>query len=119
MLHVGFEIGDQTVESDDRVRVVDLPVVEVASVVHRGSMEDVEPVYETLVRWIEDSGYHLAGRSRELYHEWHDDDAVSNVTEVQMSPSRNDARVGPQALLPVVARQRVTGPRSLAYRAGS
>ena len=84
VLHAGFDIGDQTVESDDRVRVVDLPVVEVASVVHRGSMENVEPVYEALVRWIEDSGYHLAGRSRELYHEWHDDDAASNVTEVQM-----------------------------------
>src|SRR6476646_10537437 len=34
VLHAGFDIGDQSVESDDQVRVVDLPVVDVASVVH-------------------------------------------------------------------------------------
>jgi hypothetical protein len=39
---------------------------------------------ESLVRWVEDNGYHLAGRSRELYLEWHDDDLDKNVTELQM-----------------------------------
>lgn len=38
----------------------------------------------SLVRWIEDSGYVLAGRSRELYHEWDDDQPERNVTELQM-----------------------------------
>jgi effector-binding domain-containing protein len=47
-------------------------------------MDGVEPVYEGLVRWIDDSGYRLAGRSRELYHEWHEDDPSRNVTELQM-----------------------------------
>jgi DNA-binding transcriptional MerR regulator len=88
VVHAGFDIDAQAVNSDDRVRVVDLPVVEVASVVHRGSMDDVEPVYEALVRWIEDSGYRLAGRSRELYHEWHDGDHGRNVTELQMPITR-------------------------------
>jgi len=88
VLHAGFEIGDQAVESDDRVRVVDLPVVGVASVVHRGSMDAVEPLYEALVQWIADSGYHLAGRSRELYHEWHVENLADNVTEVQMPIAR-------------------------------
>src|SRR5437762_9536917 len=54
VLHAGFEIGDQAVQADDRVRVVDLSVIEVASVVCRGPMSDVEPVYEALVQWIED-----------------------------------------------------------------
>jgi DNA-binding transcriptional MerR regulator len=84
VLHAGFEIGDQTVDGAGRVRVVELPVVEVASVVHRGSMDNVVPVYEALVRWIEDSGYRLDGRSRELYHEWHPDDHARSVTELQM-----------------------------------
>jgi DNA-binding transcriptional MerR regulator len=84
VVHAGFEIDAQAVDADDRVQVLDLPVVEAASVVHRGSMDDVEPVYEALVRWIEDSGYRLAGRSRELYHEWHDNDHSRNVTELQM-----------------------------------
>jgi DNA-binding transcriptional MerR regulator len=88
VVHAGFEIDAQAVNSDDRVRVADLPVVEVASVVHRGPMDDAEPVYEALVRWIEDSGYRLAGRSRELYHEWHDSDHSRNVTELQMPITR-------------------------------
>ena len=84
VLHAGFEIDDQAVAGAGRVRIVDLPVVEVASVVHRGAMDNVVPVYEALVRWIEDSGYRLDGRSRELYHDWHPDDHARSVTELQM-----------------------------------
>ena len=84
VVHAGFEIGAQSCAGTEKVTVVELPVVRVASVVHRGSMEDVEPTYEGLVRWIEDSGYRMTGRSRELYHEWHEDDLARNVTELQM-----------------------------------
>jgi effector-binding domain-containing protein len=56
-VHVGVDIGDQAVESDGRVKVVDLPVVEVASLLHRGPMDNVEEDYEALIRWIDDSGY--------------------------------------------------------------
>jgi len=84
VVHAGFDIGDQDVSDSTEVHTVDLPVVEVASVIHHGAMDDVEPVYEDLVRWIENSGYRLAGRSRELYHEWHEDDLARNVTELQM-----------------------------------
>jgi effector-binding domain-containing protein len=52
-----------------RPLLVLLPIVKVASVVHRGSMQTVVPVYQALIRWIEDRGFHLVGRSRELYHE--------------------------------------------------
>lgn len=84
VVHAGFDIGTQTVPERNEVRVVELPVIEVASVVHRGAMDGIEPVYESLVRWIDDSGYRLAGRSRELYHESHDEDPARNVTELQM-----------------------------------
>jgi effector-binding domain-containing protein len=47
-------------------------------------METIVPTYVALVRWIEDSGYRMTGRSRELYHEWHDEDLTRNVTELQM-----------------------------------
>jgi effector-binding domain-containing protein len=86
VVHAGFDIGGQAVGDGDGVRVVDLPVIEVASVVHRGSMDTVVPVYEALVCWIEDSGYRLAGR--ELYLEWHDDEPAKNVTELQMPITR-------------------------------
>jgi DNA-binding transcriptional MerR regulator len=88
-LHAGFNIGDQTVSADGPVHVVELPRIEVASVVHRGAMDNIEPVYEALVGWTEDSGYRLAGRSRELYLEWHDANPAENVTELQMPITRS------------------------------
>src|SRR5260221_13925072 len=87
-MHFGCEVGSQRMQTDGDVHVVDLPVIDVASVVHKGPMVDVVATYEELVRWVEDSGYRIAGRSRELYHEWHDDDPGRNVTELQMPISR-------------------------------
>ncbi len=81
-VHVGYEIGTQLVPASDGVDVVELPIVEVASVVHRGSMESVAPVYEALMRWIDDSGLQLVGHSRELYHEVGADGP--SVTELQL-----------------------------------
>ena len=46
VLHAGFEIGDQDVPDSDRVTVVDLPVLEVASVVHRGAMDGITASWE-------------------------------------------------------------------------
>ena len=82
--HVGFDVGEQDVDEGGGVRVVALPSITVASVVHRGDMEGVVAVYEALVRWVEDSGYELAGRSRELYHEWNDERPELSVTELQV-----------------------------------
>jgi effector-binding domain-containing protein len=62
--------------------------VEVAAAVHRGGVEGIPPAWEALVRWIEDSGYRLAGNCRELYHEWHVDDPTRTVTELQQPIAR-------------------------------
>jgi DNA-binding transcriptional MerR regulator len=83
VLHAGFEIGDQQVPDSRDVGVVDLPIVEVASLVHHGSTDSIMDSWETLVRWIEASGYRLAGECRELYLEWHEDDPSRDVTELQ------------------------------------
>ncbi len=85
-VHVGFEIGDQSVPPGDGIEIIDLPVIEVASLIHRGGMEGITPVYEALVGWIEDSGFRLAGYSRELYHEMTADGP--SVTEIQMPIAR-------------------------------
>ena len=81
-VHVAYEIGEQPVPASDTIEIVELPVVEVACVIHRGDMDHITPVYEALVRWIDDSGFHLAGHSRELYHEMSADGP--SVTELQM-----------------------------------
>jgi effector-binding domain-containing protein len=86
--HLGFEIGDQALADGDDVRVVELPVVEVASTLHRGPMDDISDTYEAMVRWIDDNGYRIADRSRELYLEWDEQDPAKNVTELQMPIGR-------------------------------
>lgn len=68
-VHVGYEIGEQLVSPSEGIEVVDLPVLEVASIIHRGGTEGIVAVYEALIRWIENSDYRLAGYGRELYHE--------------------------------------------------
>ena len=88
VLHAGFEIGEQEVPEGERVKIVDLPVVEVASLVHRGSMDNINASWEALVRWIEDSGYRLSGDCRELYHEWNPEDPARHVTELQQPIAR-------------------------------
>lgn len=81
-VHVGYEIGEQPVPARDGVEIIDLPVVQVASIVHRGGMDGIVQVYEALIRWIDASGYRRAGYSRELYHEMGADGP--RVTELQM-----------------------------------
>jgi DNA-binding transcriptional MerR regulator len=84
VLHTGFELGDAGVTEGDGVTVVDLPVIEVASVVHHGPMEEIESAYEGLVKWIEDSGLRIDGLSRELYLELNMNDPSASITELQM-----------------------------------
>ena len=88
VVHGGFDVGEAKPSGNARVHVTDLPVVEVASVVHHGSMEKVGPVYESLLRWIEDSGYRIAAYSRELYLEFNREDWDKNTTELQVPIAR-------------------------------
>jgi DNA-binding transcriptional MerR regulator len=66
------------------VPVVELPAVPAAAtVLHRGSMDDVLPVVQALARWIEENGYRSAGQSRELTIACPSDDPAEWVTELQ------------------------------------
>lgn len=40
-LHAGFDVGDQDVPDSEAVRVMDLPVLEVAAAVYRGSGDGI------------------------------------------------------------------------------
>jgi effector-binding domain-containing protein len=72
----------------DDVRVVELASVEVASAIHRGPFVDIAQTFEGLVRWIEDNGYPIADRSRELYLETDREEPARNVTELQLPIGR-------------------------------
>lgn len=72
--------------------VVDLPGVEqMATIVHRGSMDDCMPTYQALAHWMENAGYRDAGHSREVTLEYPEDRA-GMVTELQQPVVKADAR---------------------------
>lgn len=59
---------------DHDFSILDLPEIEqAATIVHRGSMDDVMPTIQTLARWIDANGYRSAGYNRELYIECGED----------------------------------------------
>jgi DNA-binding transcriptional MerR regulator len=63
--------------------VVDLPAVEqAATIVHRGSMDNVMSSIQTLASWIDAHGYRSVGLNRELYLQT-GDDVDTWVTELQ------------------------------------
>ena len=67
LVHAGMPVEAEP-GTYDGFTVTDLPAVEqAATIVHRGSMDDVMPTIQTLARWIEANGYTSAGYNRELY----------------------------------------------------
>ena len=87
-VHGGFDIGQQVAPDTERVRVVDMPQVEVASLIHQGSIENVQPVFSAFVRWVEAAGYRLAGGSRELYHDYNPAFPEAGITELKFPIAR-------------------------------
>ena len=77
----------EPVTDGERVTFRELPGVEVmASVVHEGSYDTIGEAYSTLMRWIEENGYRIAGHSREVYMRGPGEgiDPAHYVTEVQI-----------------------------------
>jgi DNA-binding transcriptional MerR regulator len=68
---------------DHGLAVADLPEIErAATIVHRGSMDNVMPTIQTLAAWIDANGYRSVGYNRELYIEI-GEDRDTWVTELQ------------------------------------
>ncbi|MFI1939906.1 MerR family transcriptional regulator [Streptomyces purpureus] len=79
-VHAGLQVAEGAEGDFD---VVVLPGIEqAATVVHRGSMDDVLPTAQTLATWIDTNGYRSAGYARELCLEYAEDPAKW-VTELQ------------------------------------
>jgi DNA-binding transcriptional MerR regulator len=82
-VHAGFEINDQKVSSHDEVRVRQLPVVEVVSVVYRGSMDNVGPTDSSRT-------VHLLRRPPACIHQRMPPDA--QIAAARMAPSVRNSR---------------------------
>ena len=86
LVHAGMTVPEGTVAEGVEVRV--LPgLEEAATVVHRGSMDEILPTAQTLASWIDTHGYVSAGYARELYLEC-PDDTSRWVTELQEPVTR-------------------------------
>jgi DNA-binding transcriptional MerR regulator len=69
LVHATIPVDADPGEEHD-FAIVDLPEIEqAATILHRGSMDDVMPTIQALARWIDANGYRSAGYNRELYIE--------------------------------------------------
>ncbi|MGV9304740.1 MerR family transcriptional regulator [Nonomuraea sp. NPDC003727] len=65
-VHATFPVNLDAGEVHD-FEVVDLPGIEtVATIIHRGPMENVGPTFQTLAHWVEENGYQALGLAREV-----------------------------------------------------
>jgi DNA-binding transcriptional MerR regulator len=82
VVHAAMPVAKQPA-AEHGLSVVDLPAIEsAATVVHRGSMDEVLSTTQTLARWIDANGYRSAGYARELNLECEGDPSTW-VTELQ------------------------------------
>ncbi|MBN6033806.1 MerR family transcriptional regulator [Amycolatopsis sp. 195334CR] len=70
--------------------VVDLPALgTAATVLHHGTMDEVDRTFQTLAFWIEEHGYTSIGHAREVYLDY--EAPERGVTELQVLVNRQDA----------------------------
>jgi DNA-binding transcriptional MerR regulator len=88
MVHAAVPISGEPAELNG-LTLAELPGAEnAATVVHRGSMDNVIPGYQAMARWMDANGYHSSGYPRELYLEC-PENPEDWVTELQepMTPN--------------------------------
>jgi DNA-binding transcriptional MerR regulator len=67
LVHAALPVNADPSDAHD-FAIVDLPEIErAATILHRGSMDNVMATIQTLARWIDDNGFRSAGYNRELY----------------------------------------------------
>ncbi|GGY27670.1 MerR family transcriptional regulator [Streptomyces omiyaensis] len=86
LVHAAMTVAEGTAAEGVLVHV--LPgIEEAATIVHRGSMDDILPTAQNLARWIDTNGYKPSGYARELYLEC-PEDRSRWVTEIQEAITR-------------------------------
>ena len=95
-LEPGYKDGDILVELCESVeeakqeigdlRFKTLPAVQAACVFHKGSYRTFSESYETVLKYIEENGYEIAGEIRESYIDgvWNKDDESEWLSEIQV-----------------------------------
>jgi len=55
------------VDGDERVKIKEIPEMEVACITHKGSYSQVGSAWQKISEWIEKEGYQFAEAGREVY----------------------------------------------------
>ena len=99
-LEPGYKDGDILVEICESVmeakqeigdlRFKTLPEIQAACIFHKGSYRTFSESYETVLRYIEENGYEIAGEIRESYIDgvWNKDDESEWLSEIQVPVRR-------------------------------
>ena len=99
-LEPGYKDGDILVEICESVvaakeeagglQFKTLPEIQAACVFHKGSYRTFSESYETVLRYIEENGYEIAGEIRESYIDgvWNQDDESEWLSEIQVPVRR-------------------------------
>ena len=87
------EICESVVEAKQEtggLRFKTLPEIQAACVFHRGSYRTFSESYETVLRYIEENGYEIAGEIRESYIDgiWNKEDESPWLSEIQVPVRR-------------------------------
>ncbi|WP_112263175.1 MerR family transcriptional regulator [Lentzea terrae] len=84
LVQAGLTVSVSPAASYD-FEVVDLPALsEAATIVHRGTMDDVDVTYQAVAAWVEAHGYRQNGFAREVYLQYGEGDPADWVTELQL-----------------------------------
>nr|WP_242624279.1 MerR family transcriptional regulator [Micromonospora kangleipakensis] len=84
VVHAGVGVDEDRAAAGD-VAIVDLPrVPTAATIVHHGSMDEVEGTLQVLAIWIEENGWRATGFARELYLDYSQEEPEKGVTELQI-----------------------------------
>ena len=99
-LEPGYKDGDILVEICESVEETKketgdlqfktLPEIQAACIFHKGSYHSFSESYETVLRYIEENGYEVAGEIRESYIDgvWNKDDESQWLSEIQVPVRR-------------------------------
>ena len=72
-----------------------LPEIQAACIFHKGSYRSFAESYETVLKYIEENGYEIAGEIRESYIDgvWNQDDESQWLSEIQVPVRRKNGAV--------------------------
>lgn len=84
MIRYAQAVEDIGVETDE-IKFIEIPEVEVVSIYHKGSYNNLRESYDIILKFIENNGYQIIDNVRECYIDgcWNKKNEMDYLTEIQ------------------------------------